>query len=530
MISIPEHYSYGIPPQCNLENVSAERRSELLKSLDDGFSKCTHGIVPTVQYFKIAGVVIRVEYYSPELIKVAKVKMAYTRCRARKHHDYLFRVWSGDLKEVGQNFDKDEVYHDDYPVVRFTCKRTRLDAYDSEKKIVHVAADPFSDIYLSDMTHIFVAALNWVFKAENCALVHGAVVGVGGQGALICGYAGRGKSTLAVSALLEGFQYVSDDYIILGKRNGKLVAHPIYSIVTLSPKIEAQMPTLEARYLCKNGSRLKNVLDISSYHDAFVDELPIVVAIFPEIATDRAPGIEKISMDKPLSQVVLSTLRQINECGNAQHVKFLASSMAGLPAYGINLSENLEENVAFLRKILTKRKSYVLNKNRIFYDVVDGIATIIDSKTGFYYGINKFGSQIFKYLIDGHSTEEILEELAKLPGCPLGMPLRLKKYVDRLVSKKILVTGKEFFSIPSSVIKFDTNVAASSNFYPIVEIYADGDALALAKPMHDISEDGKAIAKPHKGPRKIFEMEIPVEQNVSQISVIVSEKHTVIHP
>ena len=83
--------------------------------------------------------------------------------------------------------------------------------------------------------HLFVQFLNNILKTETSNLVHGAVIGLNGDGICFCARGQRGKSTLSVLSMMKGFEYVSDDYLILHKKDNQLLSSPIYSIITLSP-------------------------------------------------------------------------------------------------------------------------------------------------------------------------------------------------------------------------------------------------------------------------------------------------------
>ena len=52
--------------------------------------------------------------------------------------------------------------------------------------------------------------------------------------------------------------------------------------------------------------------------------------------------------------------------------------------------------------------NYVLNDEKMFADITDGIAIIINSETGIYYGMNALGTAVYENLINGASTESIL--------------------------------------------------------------------------------------------------------------------------
>ena len=55
--------------------------------------------------------------------------------------------------------------------------------------------------------------------------------------------------------------------------------------------------------------------------------------------------------------------------------------------------------------------NYQLNENKMFADITDGIAIIINSETGIYYGMNAFGTQVYENIANGISAEKILNKI-----------------------------------------------------------------------------------------------------------------------
>ncbi len=45
--------------------------------------------------------------------------------------------------------------------------------------------------------------------------------------------------------------------------------------------------------------------------------------------------------------------------------------------------------------------NYVLNDEKMFADVTDGIAIIINSETGIYYGMNELATIVYENIISG---------------------------------------------------------------------------------------------------------------------------------
>ena len=58
--------------------------------------------------------------------------------------------------------------------------------------------------------------------------------------------------------------------------------------------------------------------------------------------------------------------------------------------------------------------NYKLNEEKMFADVTDGIAIIINSETGIYYGLNALGSAVYENLVNGASVEDILTALKSI--------------------------------------------------------------------------------------------------------------------
>ena len=65
---------------------------------------------------------------------------------------------------------------------------------------------------------------------------------------------------------------------------------------------------------------------------------------------------------------------------------------------------------------LMESKNYQLNEAKMFADVTDGIAIIINAVTGIYYGMNGYGTGIFSSLLSGASTTDVLAAAKALPS------------------------------------------------------------------------------------------------------------------
>ena len=197
---------------------------------------------------------------------------------------------------------------------------------------------------------MFVQFFNNILKTETSNLAHGAVIGLNGNGICFCARGQRGKSTLSVLSMLEGFEYVSDDYLILHQNEKKeLLSSPIYSIITLSPKMYGELYSRlsGSQFVSNNARKDKYVFNISNFHDRFKMNYPIKLCIFPEIVTDKEPSIKPCTSaekGRAMVQLIQSTLMQTQDLCENWTVKKMMNMIKDFPFYKFNLCHDIEKN------------------------------------------------------------------------------------------------------------------------------------------------------------------------------------------
>ncbi|MBO4230894.1 MAG: hypothetical protein J5886_04380 [Bacteroidales bacterium] len=215
-------------------------------------------------------------------------------------------------------------------------------------------------------------AVQMLFRTLNtdpdACLVHGACVGLDGNGILMCARGNMGKSTLAVTAMLDGFEFVSEDYLVLEKDEaGGLFASPIYSIITLSPRMyNALYDRMDkARFVGISHFKGKYVFDFYGYSDRLRRHYPIKACLFPEIDSDaREPkvvpltGLEK---NRAITHIAHSTIFQMWSGGLKQEQKDsdtilkIINMVKGMAFFKIVLTPNIQANVDCLRSFITSK-------------------------------------------------------------------------------------------------------------------------------------------------------------------------------
>lgn len=129
--------------------------------------------------------------------------------------------------------------------------------------------------------------------------------------------------------------------------------------------------------------------------------------------------------------------------------------------------------------------NYVLNEEKMFADVTDGIAIIINSETGIYYGMNGLGTAVYENLMNGASLESVLEALKSMTGAPADIEKRLNDFVKAMLDNELIMEG----SASNAEVNLDSSIASGDNFELKVEEYNDAQELLLADPIHEVKEE-----------------------------------------
>ena len=285
--------------------------------------------------------------------------------------DFVSRVLGIDIHGDEQGNDWLELFHNDgeseiLPMATIDMKGGRGVHLSFENDYFYGLEGLEPGTWLNN-GHLFVQALFRVLNSSPVSsLVHGACVGVDGKGVLMCARGGGGKSTLSVTAMLRGFEYVSDDYLILENGNEGLLASPIYSFISLSPEMYDLLfdDMARARFLGVSGWKGKYVFDISGFKDRFRWRFPVKALLFPEIDLSVSePSVclcGPAERGKTIVQIAHSTISQMGVKGfrgdqrNAAFVLKTVKMLEGFDCYKITLSRDLDANVNCLKGLLCR--------------------------------------------------------------------------------------------------------------------------------------------------------------------------------
>ena len=130
--------------------------------------------------------------------------------------------------------------------------------------------------------------------------------------------------------------------------------------------------------------------------------------------------------------------------------------------------------------------NYVLNEAKMFTDITDGIAIIINSETGIYYGLNAFATNVYENIVRGVSIEDIKEEIKNINSDNNAILDNFEAFIKAMAEKEILILSSED---KNETAQIDKNSAKEDNFILELKEYNDAQELLLADPIHEVKDE-----------------------------------------
>jgi len=125
---------------------------------------------------------------------------------------------------------------------------------------------------------------------------------------------------------------------------------------------------------------------------------------------------------------------------------------------------------------------YKLNEEKMFFDVTENQAIVIDFTSGIYYGTSSLGSVVLERLLKGNAPEAILRALRGLEGCPETMEAELAAFIEKLKASEILIPGETQEGGGETV----SPEALADGFGLTVDAFTEVQDLILADPIHEV--------------------------------------------
>ena len=125
---------------------------------------------------------------------------------------------------------------------------------------------------------------------------------------------------------------------------------------------------------------------------------------------------------------------------------------------------------------------YKLNDEKMFYDMAEGQAIVINFTSGMYYGTSSLGSAVLDALLSGGSVNAALNAVKALPGCPEDIDAQMDAFIKALFDKEVIV---EIDGEGNDTVNIDAS-ALNDGFVLTVDEFTEVQDLIMADPVHDV--------------------------------------------
>ncbi|MGO4545085.1 hypothetical protein AB4Z29_09820 [Paenibacillus sp. 2TAB23] len=128
---------------------------------------------------------------------------------------------------------------------------------------------------------------------------------------------------------------------------------------------------------------------------------------------------------------------------------------------------------------------YKLNEEKMFYDMADGQAIVINFVTGMYYGASALGSMVLDALMQGKAPKQIVDTIKNNEGCVADIDQRVERFIAALTEKEIFISNDQPYS-QEAMADF---VVVDGDYSLELNEFAEVQDLLLADPVHDVEAD-----------------------------------------
>ena len=316
--------------------------------------------------YRVAGRVVRLQFASKSLIPLLTPALSHLSIETCCPPELTIRISdftgnNGQMPSVPDAISPTsplQVFDDARFKVDYHERTQRLYAYDATEQTAFFLVGDINRLSHQDRSAPFVKILRWWMRQFQTALAHGAVVGIEGQGILIPGQGGSGKSTTAINCLLAGMSYLSDDYFLISAEE-EVTAHGIYC----TAKLNCQESALDDRIAAWSGIRdndsEKNLYFLNQSHSLqLVSTMRLQGVLVIEFCNDSNSSLVPTSPNSALRELAPSSLFQVSGTKSSDFA-ILAKAVNSLPCYILKAGNNRSKVASTIRSFFGRENIYI---------------------------------------------------------------------------------------------------------------------------------------------------------------------------
>ncbi|MSO78743.1 MAG: hypothetical protein EXQ79_03965 [Acidimicrobiia bacterium] len=218
--------------------------------------------------------------------------------------------------------------------------------YDRERRHAWVCVGDHSLIPLWVDRAPFRTILRWWADDSELAPMHASAVAVDGDGVLVTGASGSGKSTTCLACVAAGWSFIADDFCMVTTGSDPMV-HPVYGLAKLEPDALVRLPSLAEHVVDPSAEQL--VLDPGANISRGARLRAVLI---PQLGSTTKTSVIPISAQEVFRELVPGSVLEGIGAGT-QTLGTLAALLRRVPCARLDLGSDLDGVVAALRVVIS---------------------------------------------------------------------------------------------------------------------------------------------------------------------------------
>lgn len=198
--------------------------------------------------------------------------------------------------------------------------------------------------------------LHWALSDESSHLVHAGALATTAGGILLAGSGWSGKTTTTVAALIDGMQFLGDNYVLVTCDDGEEPSvHAVFGNVKLRAGSLPLLPGLDGLGAPLHQVGDRTALDVAGDVPArFAASAPLRTVVIVERSVSRQSHIRLATSGQALRSLVPSTIAQL-PADHGAALPLIARAIRHLPTYVVEVGTPPDSAIPLLVALLEEQ-------------------------------------------------------------------------------------------------------------------------------------------------------------------------------